>query len=69
MKDTGNRMQHDGDTPPVPGYMEPLLERVLVGTADSAAAQSVLNVSEKELGILLRALIRQRAREQWEYSD
>jgi hypothetical protein len=63
-------MQHENTPPPVPAYMEPLLERVLTGTADSTAVQGLFGVSERELGILLRALIRQRTVEQqWEFRD
>jgi hypothetical protein len=62
-------MQQDTGQLLVPKYMEPLLERVLSGTAEATVVESLLGVSEKELGILLRALIRQRAREQWEFTD
>lgn len=52
---------------PVPPRTEVVLERVLVGKAAPELAASLLDVSEYELGILLRALIRQRAVEQaWE---
>jgi hypothetical protein len=43
--------------------MEPVLERVLIGEIQPISAQSAFEVSEHELGILLRALIRQRARD------
>jgi hypothetical protein len=47
--------------------MEPVLERVLTGQAPPELAVSLLEISEYELGILLRALIRQRSIEQrWE---
>ncbi|MGV3719291.1 MAG: hypothetical protein ACO1SX_00155 [Actinomycetota bacterium] len=53
--------------PQVPPQTEVVLERVLVGKASPELAASLLNVTEYELGILLRALIRQRAVEQaWE---
>lgn len=47
--------------------MEPILERVLTGRAEPELAVELLDISEYELGILLRALIRQRSQEQlWE---
>lgn len=47
--------------------MEPILERVLTGQAEPELAVDLLEISEYELGILLRALIRQRSIEQlWE---
>jgi len=44
--------------------MEPVLERVLTGQSPPELAVSLLEISEYELGILLRALIRQRSIEQ-----
>jgi hypothetical protein len=44
--------------------MEPILNRVLTGQIEPELAASVLEITEHELGILLRALIRQRAAEQ-----
>lgn len=55
--------------PPIPLHMAPVLERVLTGAVTEMTAEWVLGVSENELGILLRALIRQRAREQGDYTD
>jgi hypothetical protein len=53
--------------PRVPPQTEVVLERVLVGKASPELAASLLDVTEYELGILLRALIRQRTVEQaWE---
>jgi hypothetical protein len=49
---------------PVPAQTEVVLERVLVGQAAPELAASLLGLTEYELGILLRALIRQRATEQ-----
>ncbi|MFN3648485.1 MAG: hypothetical protein ACK47B_02800 [Armatimonadota bacterium] len=53
----------------VPGHLEPLLEEVLRGQTRTEAAGHALGLSEYELGILLRALIRQRAREGGEFTD
>jgi hypothetical protein len=51
----------------VSNRIEPVLERVLTGHAAPEAAVNLLDISEYELGILLRALIRQRSIEQrWE---
>jgi hypothetical protein len=51
----------------VPSRIEPMLERVLIGQATPEVATNLLEISEYELGVLLRALIRQRARDQfWE---
>jgi hypothetical protein len=59
----------ESGTPPIPNHMQPLLERVLAGITEEQVVESVLDITEKELGILLRALIRQRAREQWDFAD
>lgn len=48
----------------VSSRMEPVLERVLTGQSPPELAVSLLEISEYELGILLRALIRQRSIEQ-----
>lgn len=54
----------------VSSRIEPVLERVLTGRATPEVAVSLLDISEYELGVLLRALIRQRSNEQrWEYTD
>lgn len=54
----------------VSSRIEPVLERVLTGKATPEMAVNLLEVSEYELGVLLRALIRQRSKEQrWELTD
>lgn len=54
----------------VSSRIEPVLERVLTGRAAPEVAVNLLDISEYELGILLRALIRQRSKEQrWELTD
>jgi hypothetical protein len=54
------------NTPRVPHHLEPVLESVLKGETEPATVQVGFGLSQYELGILLRALIRQRAREfQW----
>jgi len=60
-------MNTQTETLTVPGHIEPVLERVLAGRAPLEVATKALEINEYELGILLRALIRQRAAEQsWE---
>jgi hypothetical protein len=54
----------------VSSRIEPVLERVLTGRATPEVAVNLLDISEYELGVLLRALIRQRSKEQrWEFTD
>lgn len=63
-------MQGQESAPPVPARLVPLLDRVLKGEAPLEAAERELELDERTLGILLRALIRERAGEQrWELSD
>lgn len=62
--------QQDSAAPPVPQHLVRILDQVLMGRETPESAQGTLEVSEGELGILLRALIRERAKEQqWEFSD
>ena len=62
-------MEREAREPRIPRHMEPILEGVLVGQTNCEVAVAALGVSKYELGILLRALIRKRAREQWDYTD
>lgn len=56
-------------TPKVPAHLEAALDSVLKGELEPAVVQVGTGLSDYELGVLLRALIRQRARElQW-FSD
>lgn len=49
--------------------MEPMLEQILTGQAEPSNAQVSFNLTEYEVGIMLRALIRQRAKEQRWFTD
>lgn len=53
----------------VPPQMEPMLEQILTGQAEPSNAQVSFNLTEYEVGIMLRALIRQRAKEQRWFTD
>lgn len=58
-------MKQEAEHPPrVPDRMVPVLERVLAGEASPELGAALLDITERELGILLRALIRQRAADQ-----
>lgn len=56
-------------TPRVPEHLESALDSVLKGQLEPAVVQVGKGLSAEELGVLLRALIRQRARELRWFTD
>jgi hypothetical protein len=54
-------MERNTDDLRLPKHLEPTLERVLAGKEPCRIVQTLFGVSEPELGIMLRTLIRQRA--------